>query len=149
MNDALRRLTIATYASAIFFVLSPIVDVAASSWPFSPGAVQWRYAFAALTANYLVSVLFGLLLAALVAAAAGHLLVLRLVAVAALAWAVGLLVLEAGLVLDVLQVTSLVPSDEQEMFRIGSVKTAVKIALVLVVFVLVAVGAFRGSKRRA
>lgn len=147
MNESLRRLNVATYAVAAFFVFSPIVDILTNSWPIAVGQEEWRFGFIGVASNYLVSVLFGMILASLLAAAAGHRTMLRLLGW--LSWAIVavLVFMELSLVLDTLQLRSAVRPDAVEMFKIGAAKTAAKIAAVVVVMTLLAIGCLRAAKQ--
>ncbi len=146
MNEALRRLVVATYAVALFFVLSPIVDVVTNAWPINVGSEQWRFGFAGIASNYLVSALFGAMLAALLAAATGSRIMLRVIAALSIAAAVVLLVLVVGLLLDSIQLYGEVRPEDLQMFRIGALKSGAKIGAVMVVMAILALSCFRAAR---
>lgn len=146
MNEATRRLTLAAYAVAFYFMLSPIADIATNVWPFDFSNEQWRYGLAAITSNYVVSALFALLVTAFVAAANEHRWVLRLVALVSIVGAVILAVMSVGLLFDYLQIANLVRPEESAPFKIGAMKAGMKIGVVCVVLVMMAVTTFRASR---
>ena len=146
MNDFLRRLTTVTYAIALFFMISPVVDIITNAIPIHLANEQWRFSFASVASNYLVSLMFGATLWALLAAATSSRLMLRVMGVLSIAFAIFLLVLLGDLVLDSLQLSSIVRPEETTLFRIGAAKAGMKIAFALVVFILLFISSFRAAK---
>lgn len=142
----MRRLIAATYAVAAFFVLSPIMDVFTNSWPVAVGQEEWRFGFVGVLSNYLVSVLFGMILASLLAATAGHRTMLKVLGWLAWATVAFLVITVLALILDTLQLRPAVRADAVTMFKIGAVKTAVKITAVIVVLALLAIGCRRAAR---
>src|SRR5690349_3125180 len=63
--------TPAYIVSGLFF-FTPLIDIVTNVWPLTPGVVSWRYGAAGASANYLISVVFGMFLACCIAAFAGH-----------------------------------------------------------------------------
>lgn len=149
MNDALRRLSFAAYAVALFFVLSPIADVITNAWPLNLGNEQWRYGFAGITSNYLVSVLFGAILASLVAAAAEHRLLLKILGISLAVCAGLLFIMLIGLTLDAFQMISIVRPEQLGMFKIGAAKAAMKIGAVSGVMIILSISCIRAGKTLA
>ena len=146
MTEAVRRLTVAAYVVALYFVLSFLVDVPTNVMPFNFSSETWRYGVVATVSNYLVSVLFGLILAAYVAALNGHRLVLRAVSILSAIGAVVLTVLLIGFLLDYIQTVRLVNAEDVRLFRIGAGKAGMKIGFVDLALTVMAVGAWRAAK---
>lgn len=146
MTDAVRRLVPALYAIALYHVISPIYDVATTVWPFKLGDERWRYSLAGFASNYAVSAIFGIALAALVAAAANHRTLLRVAGIIAALGTVLMLVMALGLGLDALQLLRQVDREVVAQFRIGVTKAAIKLVLEGVVLLLLAIGCFRGAR---
>lgn len=146
MTDALRRLALAIYALALYHVLSPVLDIATSVWPFNFGDERWRYSLAGYASNYMVSAIFGMGLAAVVAAACGHRTMLRIVGALSGLAAAGLLLMILSLGLDALQLNRLVDRESASMFRIGVGKAGLKFACEATVTALLAIGSFRAAK---
>jgi hypothetical protein len=146
VNDALRRLTLPAYAVCFFFAFSFFADVATNVWPFNPGNEQWRYGLAAISSNYIVSVLFAVLVTAAVAIANGHRLLARLVGLFSVVGAGVLLVMVIGLLLDYFQVVGTVAQEELTPFRIGFAKAGIKLGIVAIVLLICGIGTFRGAK---
>lgn len=146
MNEPLRRLTMAAYLVAVLFVLFPVADVATNVWPWVPWSEQWRFAAVGVLSNYVVSVVFGFLLAAVVAAAAGHARVLRalsmMTGLGTAVLAVGCL----GFILDTLQVRGTVRDDQVEYFRIGAMKTFGKMAGSTAAVLVLTLGVIRAAR---
>lgn len=146
MNESLRRYTPAAYAVAAYFILVPVADIATNAWPWNFTNEQWRYGLAGITANYLVSVLFGALLAGLFAAAHEHRLLLRVLGIALLVAAVLQLVMVLGLVLDTFQIQGMIQGDERTMLRIGATKAGFKIGASAVLMIVIAIACFRAAR---
>jgi hypothetical protein len=147
--DALRRLTPAAYAVALVFLLSPLVDVVTNVYPFESGSVQWRYGAVGIMSNYLISAVFGLLLATLVAALAGHVKVLWAAAATNLALAAVLVVIVGLFALDVLQLRNVVRPEAADMFKIGAAKAAFKLLVVAASLVLLGVAGLKAARAEA
>jgi hypothetical protein len=128
---------------ALLFIVSPLVDVLTNVYPWGWGNEQWRFGFFGVTSNYLVSLIFGLLLAGMTAALAGHRGMLRATAVVAGLFAVVELVMCFGFVLDTIQVRMAVRPDQEHLFKIGAVKTAGKMGFCLIATACVSLGAFK------
>lgn len=147
--ESLRRLSVAAYVVAAVFLLSPLIDVATNIYPTDLGSMQWRFGAFGILSNYLISAVFGLLLASLVAALSGHRLVLRACAALDGLTALVLFGLTLLFALDVLQLRSTVRPEATEMFRIGALKASFKVALVAVALLLMGIGSFRATRGEA
>jgi hypothetical protein len=147
--DSLRRLTPAAYAVAAVFILSPLVDVVANFYPFDPGSVQWRYGAVGIMSNYLVSAVFGLLLGTLVAAVGGGRIARWTFTALSLAVAVALVLVLLLFSLDVLQLRNVVRPEAAEMFKVGALKTALKLVMVAAALFLLGIGGFRVARAEA
>ncbi len=144
--DSLRRLSVAAYAVAVLFILSPLVDVLTNIYPTDLGSMQWRFGAIGILSNYLISGVFGLLLATLVAALLGHRTLLRISAIVDLATAAVLLGITLLFALDVLQLRSTVRPEAGEMFRIGALKASLKILMTAVALLLLGIRALKASR---
>jgi MFS family permease len=144
--ESLRRLSVAVYAVAAVFLLSPLIDVVTNTYPTDLGSMQWRFGAIGILSNYIISAVFGLLLATLVAAVLGHRLVLRVSAVVNVVTAVVLFLITLLFGLDVLQLRQAVRPEAGEMFRIGALKASFKIATTAVALLLLGIGAFRAAR---
>ncbi len=117
------------YFIGLLFVVTPFVDSVAQVWPPMPGSTGWRYGLVGIGANFLISVLFGILLLAIVAAVRGHRGVLRAVGVLSLLLGLGSVGAAIGFALDALQVRTSIPRANTQalrMFDIGAVKAGIK-----------------------
>jgi hypothetical protein len=146
VNESLRRLSLAAYAVSFFFIFSFFADVATNVWPWDLGNEQWRYGLAAITSNYLVSVLFALLMTAGVATALGQRLLVRLVGIFSIVLAVFLSLMVIGLLLDYFQVVGAVAPEVVTPFRIGFAKAGIKLGTVAIVLVILGIGAFKAAR---
>lgn len=135
----------ALYFMAGVFFLTPIVDAASNVWPFALGLETWRYGAFGAAANYLVSVLFGAVLAGWVAVRCQHRGTLRFVAFGSIFMAVILTVIAGEFALDVLQLQNVVPAPDRTGFAIGAAKSELKYASTIIGFVILAVVALRSS----
>lgn len=127
--DATRYLTGPAYGIAALFVVLPIIDTIAQVWPVALGNPAWRYGTIGLGANYLISVLFGMLGLGLLAALGSHRRTLRALAIASGIAALLLLIATLAFLLDALQLRAAVPRDPPRtlwMFDVGAAKAAFK-----------------------
>ncbi len=134
------------YAVALLFVLLPIVDTFSQTWPVNFSSPGWRYGTIGIGANYLISVLFGLLAVAVLASLGASRRVLRTIAVLCGLATVVLLVGVIGFLLDALQVRAGIPaSDERtrDLFALGVAKAALKYVLGAAVTAWIALVAWR------
>ncbi len=145
-NGVVHTLTGPVYAVGFLFVLLPIVDTFAQVWPLSFGNPTWRYGTVGIGANYLISVLFGMLLLCLVAGQGGHRRTLKVLMWLNLLGAVVALAGTASFVLDALQVRATIPRDNAQamrMFNIGAEKAVLKYLLSEVVLLWLAFSCWR------
>jgi hypothetical protein len=116
------------------FIVTPLVDVLANVKPLHFGVMEWRFGAAGVASNYLISVVFGATLAALVAVASGRRLTLWVLGVAGSVAALALIVAGVYVVLDMFQLSAQVPPESLNAFETGGWKTFFKLlstALVL------------------
>jgi len=146
VNESLRRLTWASYLVALLFFVFPVVDILTNVWPWEFSGEQWRFGLAGITSNYLISLIFGLLWGACVAAALGHRAVLSAIGVLAGVGTLMLLLLTLTFTLDTLQVRNQVLDDQRALFVIGAFKTMGKIVAAMVTMLVLALNAFRAAK---
>jgi hypothetical protein len=128
MTNAFRRFAAPLYLVAALFVFTPLLDVFLNVWPWRPGLAEWRYGAVGAAANYLVSMVFGGLLASLTASACGHRRALRVVAAASWVVAGVLAALILEFVLDVAQLQARVAEDDRRGFQLGATKAVIKYA---------------------
>jgi hypothetical protein len=143
---SLRRLALPAYVVAAYFIVASLMDALASALPAHPGQETWRYFFAPYLTNYFLSALFGLLLAAIVAAAAEHRVMLWITGAVTGAFAIFMLAEAVVYVLDVLQLAGRINDDELQAFRIGSAKTAIKFVLLVISLTIMAVASVRAAR---
>ena len=137
------------YAVGLLFVVMPIVDTLAQVWPPSVGNPSWRYGTVGIGANYLISVLFGMLLMTLVASFQWHSRTLRVLASLNLILAAVALLATLGFLLDALQVRPGIPRgnlQELRVFDIGAEKAAFKYVASVVVLAWMGIAAWRTGK---
>ena len=146
MNESSRRLVVASYFIALLFVLGPIADSLTNVFPWQVSSEQWRFGLVGVTSNYLVSVVFGLLLAAFTAAAAEHRVMLRVIAITSVTGAAVLLLVCVAYVLDTVQLRPVVREEQVPFFRIGAVKSILKVLTSVVALVLLGIGCFKGAR---
>ncbi len=146
MENALRRFATPFYLVAALFFFTPVLDVFLNVWPWRPGLEEWRYGAVGAAANYLVSMVFGCLLATATAAVCGHRRSLRVLAVADWVVAALLAALTLEFVLDVLQLQTRVPQEDQRGFRLGAVKAVVKYLASIVCLVVVGIAGWRFAR---
>ena len=147
--DAALHLTGPAYGVGLLFVILPIVDTLAQSWPIGLGNPSWRYGTVGLGANYLISFVFGMWLLCWVAAARLHRRTLLILTI--LTWVAAALVLigTLGFVLDVLQLRPGVPRDPPRalwVFDVGAEKAVLKYLASAVVLAWIAVASRRALR---
>ena len=149
MNESSRRLVPASYVVALLFVLGPIADSMTNVWPWQFGSEQWRFGLVGVASNYLVSVVFGLLMAALVAGAAEQRTMLRVVGALAGVGAAVLVLVLAAYTLDTIQLRGYVREEQRPLFKIGAVKTFLKALTAALALVVLAAGCFKAARTLA
>jgi len=136
------------YFVAILMVATPLVDLVTNILPFQVGDVQWRYGSAGLLGGFLMTPLLGIALAYGAAAFLQHRIVLRVLVVASLLGAIGLVVVSGLFALDVLQLRGNVDPARRSAFQIGAVKAVFKHWSTALALVLLAVAAYRSGALR-
>jgi hypothetical protein len=147
--DAARYLTGPAYGIAALFVLLPIIDTLAQVWPVALGNPAWRYGTIGLGANYLISVLFGMLGLCLLAALGSHRRTLRALTILSGVAALLLLIAALAFLLDALQLRGTVPRDNPRtlwMFDAGAAKAAFKYLVSAAVFGWLALATWRAGR---
>ena len=147
--DVTPHLTGPIYGVGLLFILLPIMDTISQVWPPSFGSPSWRYGLVGIGANYLISILFGLLLVCLVASFQWHRRVLRWMAIASSVFAVFAVIAAIGFVLDALQLRPGLPRDNRgalRMFDIGAGKALFKYLVTAVAFAWLGFGAWRAAR---
>ncbi len=147
--DAARYLTAPAYGIAALFVLLPIVDTLSQVWPAALGNPAWRYGTIGLGANYLISVLFGMLGLCVLAALGSHRRTLRALAIVSVLGALLLLIAALAFVLDALQVRGTVPRDNPRtlwLFDAGAAKAAFKYLVSAAVIGWLALATWRAGR---
>jgi len=137
------------YAVAILFVLLPIVDTFSQTWPLNPSSPGWRYGTIGIGANYLISVLFGVLGLGALAALGRHRRTLRVLGILCGIATVVLLVAVIGFLLDAVQVRAGIPVGDgrtRSAFAIGAAKAAFKYVLSAAVMGWMALIAWKRSR---
>jgi hypothetical protein len=148
-RDHLARFAaLATYGLAVLFFIHPVADLLANFVPIEVGNVQWRYAFVGLLSNYVLTMLAGVVFAAVAAAIARHVRVMRWVAGVAAAVALALALVTIVFSLDVLQLRVSVPPEEKLLFKIGALKAAAKLSVAFVYIGSVAIAGWVASRSR-
>lgn len=131
MRAALSRFAAPTYAVAALLVGLSLVDYASNVWPPLLGEVRWRFGAIGLFANFLLTPLLGMWLAALVAQLMQHRRAARVIAVADLAAALLLVILSVEFVLAGLELRPReVPPAAVWTFNVGIAKGVLKYLLV-------------------
>jgi hypothetical protein len=137
------------YGVALLFIVLPIVDTLAQVWPPAFGSASWRYGAVGLGANYLISVLFGLLLSSLVAGWRQHRRTLRWLAIVNGVFAVLAVIAAIAFALDVLQLRPGLPRDNPvalRLFDLGAEKAVFKYLVSAVALVWVGLGARNAAR---
>ena len=143
------HLTGPAYGVAMLFVALPIVDTLSQVLPPAPGNAGWRYGLVGLGSNYLVSVLFGMLLWSYLAGVRLQRRTLRVLAVVNGAVAVLMVVAAMGFLLDAAQVRASLPKDNfrsLRMFDIGAAKAVFKYAVGAPVLGWIALASWRAAR---
>ena len=135
------------YTTAFLFCLVPLLDILTLGVPARFGEPAWRFGVIGASSNYLLTFLFGVVLAGWTAAWYGHRRTLRVLAVLSALLGVLVLAIVGEFVLDVVQLRPLVPPADHTAFQVGSAKALVKfLGIALGLFALAFTG-WRGSRR--
>ena len=146
LTSEFRRVRTTAYVIATLVLLVPLMEIAASAWPYSPGNPQWRMSVVTAAAGASTAILLALLLIYVIGTLFGDRPAIRLVAwICALMSA--LCVVAAGsFVLDALQLRGQVLPDSASRYNVVSSLTLAKIFLVGSAALVVAVNAFRTGR---
>jgi hypothetical protein len=147
--DAARYLTGPAYGIAVLFVLLPIIDTLAQTWPLALSNPAWRYGTIGLGANYLISALLGMFGLCLLAALGSHRRTLRALTIVNAVAALLLLIAALAFLLDALQLRGTVPRDNPRtlwLFQVGAAKAAFKYLVSAAVMVWLALATWRAGR---
>ena len=147
--DAARYLTGPAYGIAVLFVLLPIIDTLAQTWPLDLSNPAWRYGTIGLGANYLISALFGMLGLCVLAALGSHRRTLRALTIVNAVTALLLLIAALAFLLDALQLRGTVPRDNPRtlwLFQVGAAKAAFKYLVGVAVMGWLALATWRAGR---
>ena len=142
ITSALRGL----YPLGAYLILIPLLDVATRAIPFSSQNVAWRFGMAGLVFANVGTVLIGLSIVSVVAAAVGDLKVLKVTATVTLAGAALLLGLSLLYVLDTFQLMAAADGPRQVLVRNAAILSEAAGLLGVCGFVGVGVGAWLTSR---
>jgi len=141
-----RTLLSALYPVLLLFILNPVMELVANSWPLNFGDTRWRFGFLGAVLSAVLPIIVGLGLVALVASMLGHRGTIRAVAVGGLL--ATLTLLGAGLLfgLDALQVRGMVRVNTRDLFDATTFKTLLMTALLIPVSAWLAVKSWEASR---
>lgn len=142
-----RRLALSLYFVSALFILTAVVDAVANTLPLQPSLVTWRYGAVGALANYLISPVFGALLATATAFVLHHGRTLRVLGVLWAITALAMLALAVGFSLDVIQLRAMIPPDQLSPYQVGAAKALAKYGLTAVAFALMAATALQKRAR--
>jgi hypothetical protein len=134
---------------AILFIALPIVDTLSQVLPLVPGNAGWRYGVVGLGSNYLVSVLFGMLLWSYLEGLQLHRRTLRALAVVNGVVAVLMVLVALGFLLDAAQVRATLPRDNfrsLKLFDVGAAKAVFKYLVSAPVLGWIALASWRATR---
>lgn len=137
------------YLFGIAFMLTAAIDLFTTVWPLRPTEITWRYGFLGLAAGYLQTPTLGLLLIAGGAIWARNGTLLRAAGIAALAFALALLIAMGVFGLDVLQVRQLRPEEMRSTVLYGGIFQEIKYFVATCVLVLIGQGCLKTAKSSA
>ena len=143
------------YLFAVVLVLSPLMDLTSTVWPFRPGEMAWRYGFLGLLPGYVHTPILGVVLCMAVAYWQGHPLILRSAGIVSTLAALLLFLGMATFAVDVLQMRELRAPQEQTGVLVGGILQEVKYVTAAIVLLLIGIGGagtareFRTSRRHA
>jgi len=148
-SDHASYLAAPAYWVALLFIALPIADTFSQVWPPTVGSPSWRYGTVGIGANYLISVLFGLLLIGLIAVWQQHRRALRWLAIANSVFAVVAVIAAIAFVLDALELRPGLPRGNAmalRMFDIGAGKAVFKYLVSAVAFAWIGFGAWCAAR---
>jgi len=137
------------YALALLLFVQPFAETASASWPPRLDEVGWRFAAVGILYTMLPTLLFALLIAATAAYLLGHRTGLRIIGVVALVFAVAVVLLTAGFVLDAVQLRRIVRPEARGGYDLASVKAIIAALVAVVGCAMLGVAAFKVTRRFA
>ncbi len=135
------------YLFAVALLLTAVIDLGSTVWPFRPGEVTWRYGFLGLMAGYLQTPTLGLTIALAVALWQESRTMLRVLGTVGLLAAAALLLAVGMFALDVIQMRGMRVDEIQSSVLTGGMLQEVKYVVASVVLVLLGLGAMGTAKR--
>lgn len=137
------------FLTAVVVGLFPVVDLVLQVWPMRPGELTWRYGAVGLAAGYLPSPVFGVAVLVAVAYWREQTLTLRLAGFLALGAAVIILPMMLLFAVDLLEVQTLRPVEQQRPALIAGAVQEIKYLLASVTLGALGIGALRTGKEMA
>jgi hypothetical protein len=117
------------YCIAALLIVTPLGDFLSGVWPWRPGALDWRFASSGLLSGFLLTPLLGALIAIGIAALVGHDRMLRVFGLITLIAGGACVVILGAFSLDVVQLKSRIPEQQQRSFLDASIKAFLKYVL--------------------
>ena len=153
MNEELRdrfgSVARATYLVAILLIVGPLLDLAASVWPLSPGSVAWRFAATGLLSKALLVPLLGSLAAVIAALVLDHRRFLQVTSGVNAGIAILLIGITIAFVLDTVQLRSGVAPQVKTEYDVAALWALVNLVLVGAAVGGLGIGGFKASRRTA
>jgi hypothetical protein len=137
----------AGYCVAALFFFVPLMDIFTAALPIAPGIISWRYGTIGAAANYLLSMVFGLFLGLVIAAAAEEKGPLKAWSLLTIASGVVLTLLSLEFALDFFQLRSVVRPEAVFAFRVGFGKAWLKYLLAAVSLLYMGIKGWRTRER--
>jgi hypothetical protein len=134
------------YLVAAMMALIPVAEFATSILPMSPSDIRWRFGAVGLFSGVIVSSIFGIFLAMVVATLARHRLALRIMSVFAGLSAVIVVVISVMFILDLLQLRVGVTPDLLRSYTVASARALGKLGAGAVVGLVLCIGGLRVSR---
>ncbi|MGQ0646162.1 MAG: hypothetical protein ACT4P7_01255 [Gemmatimonadaceae bacterium] len=133
------------YFVALLLIGTPVLDFITSILPFRLDNIEWRFASVGLLSGFVLTPLLGIVLTLLVAYWAGHVRLLRIVAIANAVVAVAFTIVIGLFLLDIVQLRSAVQAEAQAAFEGAAFKAVLKHVCFVVATGLLAIRGFRSS----
>lgn len=135
------------YAFAVVLVVSPVVDVGTTVFPFRPGDLSWRYGALGIVPGYIHTPLLGLAIAFCLAIWFRHARTLRWLSILTLLAAVAFVMAMGVFALDVVQMRGMRPPEEQGLVLAGGAIQEFKYGTATLVLALLGIGGWRTAAR--
>jgi Tfp pilus assembly protein PilN len=129
LSERLAPLAGPMYVIAALLIVTPLGDFFSGVWPWRPAALDWRFASSGLLSGFLLTPLLGALIAIGIAALVGNGRLLRVFGLLTLIAGGLCVVILGGFLLDVVQLKSSIPPQQQRPFLDASIKAFLKYAL--------------------